>query len=327
MVSDEFADRVLGRRVDLLAMIEEGLPELDYLQASHGMLLRGRRHLVAAPRKAGKSISMLSHLVRMAQAGARIVVLDRENGAVLYASRLDQIFASLDLDYEKRKAISNRLIYLDFPRLGLDDGEDLARFVTDETADLVVFDAQRMFLSDMGLKEDDSDDYARFMRSAVEPLFEAEIATLILDNTGHGTNSRSRGSSAKGDLNEVLFTLKVEEDFSEHKRGRVRLVLAPGASRFGNHGSWLMSIGDAHFGPWRQDDPAVGAPTSSAPNLERARALLLDQVRANPGASREAAVRACKGGGVGDQKLREALSALIDDGDVVLRGKGLHAAS
>ena len=77
-----------------------------------------------------------------------------------------------------------------------------------EGADLVIFDSQRRFLTDLGLDEDSSDDYAKFAAATIDAfLFEVGIATLIEDNTGHVQKDRGRGSSAKADLNEVSFIL------------------------------------------------------------------------------------------------------------------------
>jgi len=53
-------------------------------------------------------------------------------------------------------------------------------------------------------------------------------------------------------LNEVLFTLKTETEFSRNRQGKLRLVLEPGNSRFGNEGVWEMHIGGGAFSPWRQ---------------------------------------------------------------------------
>src|SRR5690242_2494834 len=75
-----FAARVESRRVDLVQLIGQGLPPIEYLPASDEMLRRGRRHHIAAPRKQGKSIAILAHLVDMALENASVVVLDRENG-------------------------------------------------------------------------------------------------------------------------------------------------------------------------------------------------------------------------------------------------------
>jgi hypothetical protein len=252
-----FAARVAATRVDLLERISLGIPPIDYLPASDGMLVRGKRHLLAAPKKQGKTISKLVHWTTMACAGARVVILDRENGANLYAGRLEAIIAALNLDGDARNRLAQNLVYHEFPRLRVHDGDELVSMCAG--ADVVVFDSQRMFLTDFGLGEDASDDYAKFVGAAIDPLFRAGIATVILDNTGHEETKRSRGSSAKGDLNEVLFTLEVVEPFDLDMTGRVRLEITD--SRFGNAGRWEMAIGGGVFEPWRsvsRDDGESG---------------------------------------------------------------------
>src|SRR4051794_14650131 len=49
-----FEARVAAREVDLVKLVEEGLPPVEYLPASEGMLIRGKRHLIVAPFKTGK---------------------------------------------------------------------------------------------------------------------------------------------------------------------------------------------------------------------------------------------------------------------------------
>ncbi len=250
--NSDFESRVLSKRVDLVTRIEEGLPPIAYLPESDGMLIRGKRHIIAAPRKEGKSIAMLVHWARMALAEAHVIVLDRENGANEYARRLDAIMAAWGLGQRDKTRLKRKLHYYEFPHLRPEDGPELTELAAG--ADIVCFDSQRMFLTDFNLKEGDADDYSEFMSYAIEPLFKAGIATVILDNTGHTDKSRSRGTSAKGDLNEVLFTLKAEEGFSVNRQGKLRLTLAPGSSRFGNEGEWVMHIGGGAFSPWQRAD-------------------------------------------------------------------------
>lgn len=240
-----FAARVTATRVDLAARIRDGIPPIDYLPASEGMLIRGKRHQIAAPKKEGKSITMLVHWVTMVQAGASVLILDRENGANLYASRLEQIVDALELDAD---ALTDKLIYHEFPRLRDTDGNDLAAMCAQ--ADIVVFDSQRMFLTDLDLDEDSSNDYATFVGIAIDPLFRAGIATCILDNTGHVETKRTRGSSAKGDLNEIIYTLEATEPFGLTTIGKVKLEITD--SRFGTAGTWEMTIGAGTFQPWQR---------------------------------------------------------------------------
>lgn len=244
-----FEARVVAREVDLIGLIRDGIPPIDYLPQSEGMLIRGKRHLIAAPRKEGKSLAMLVHWTRMALAGGRIRVFDRENGKAEYARRLDDIGQAWGLSSRHKATIRSNLHYHEFPSLRPADGPLLVGLCAKD--DVVVFDSQRMFLTDFDLKESDSDDYSAFMAYAIDPLFQAGIATVILDNTGHTEQSRARGASAKGDLNEVLFTLKTEKDFSRTRQGKVTLKLAPGDSRFGNEGEWAMHLGGGAFSEWQ----------------------------------------------------------------------------
>lgn len=245
-----FAARVGATFVNLIERIRQGIPPIDYLPASEGMLVRGRRHQITAPKKEGKSLAMLVHWVTMALAGATVAILDRENGADLYARRLEAIIDALGLEDEEREEIAERLLYYEFPRLRTSDADELVEFFTG--ADLVVFDSQRMFLTDLGLTENSADDFATFAVSTIDPLFRNGIASAMLDNTGHTDEDRSRGTAAKGDLFEVLLKLKAKKKFDLETEGLVRLTIT--ATRFGNTGSWDMRIGGGHFEGWRARD-------------------------------------------------------------------------
>lgn len=244
-----FKARVVDRRVNLLERIQNGVPPINYLPASHGMLVRGKRHQIVAPKKTGKSFAMLVHWVDMAQAGAIIIILDRENGADLYAQRLQLVLQARHLTPPEQEEVNALIGYFEFPRLTHHDHDELVTAFGH--ADIVVFDSQRMFLSDLGLEENSSDDYAKFAAAALDPLFRNGIATLVLDNSGHDDTKRSRGSSSKGDLNEVLFSLRQAEGFDQDTEGRV--VLTVEDSRFGNRGSWEMRIGAGVFDPWKAE--------------------------------------------------------------------------
>jgi hypothetical protein len=246
-----FADRVVARCVNLIEAIERGLPPLDFLPASAEMLIRGKRHMIAAPYKEGKSIAALVHVVDMVLAGAEVAILDRENGAQLYAARLRDILEARDLTAEQRSQLWAKLSYYEFPTIRREDEPELVAHFRGQ--DLVVFDSQRMFLSDLGLKEGDSDDYAEFMAAVVDPLFRAGVATLLLDNTGHTEKTRARGSSSKGDLNEVLFSLKTLIPFDVFRVGEVRLKVE--RSRFGNVGEWTMALGGGTYGSFGGGGP------------------------------------------------------------------------
>lgn len=259
-----FESRVASRRVDLLERIEQGIPPLEYLPASEGRLIRGRRHQWVAPKKTGKSLGALVHTVDMVLAGATVVIFDRENGADLYARRLEAIIDARELDHGPQDQIRRKLAYYEFPRFRFGDENDLVQLCT--AADLVVFDSQRMFLTDLGVGEDSSDDYSLFMAATIDPLFRARIATLVLDNSGHTDPKRGRGSSSKGDLQEILFALETVQDFDLYTTGLLRLEITD--SRFGNHGRWELELGGGRFGSWEPADHAARTNTDEARRLD-----------------------------------------------------------
>lgn len=303
-----FAARVGSRERDLVQLVEEGLPPLEFLPASVDMLVRGKRHLVAAPHKTGKSIGMETHWVDMALAGGRVAILDRENGADIYASRLSDILDARKLKKVDREKVRSGLAYYEFPQLGRDDATAMAEHFA--TCDLVVFDAQRMFLSDFGLKEADSDDYAQFMFFAVDPLFRAGIATLILDNTGHNEKTRSRGSSAKGDLNEVLFSMDTLDEFDLYRQGRLRLRIE--RSRFGTRGDWTMQIGGGTYGGW--------LPVEERPAREDFRRAVLAGLAEGQALGQDKLITAARKAGVkiGTSEARQLLGQYVADASVPL---------
>ncbi len=241
-----FAARVTSRQVNLVEIIDKGLPPIEFLPASDGMLVRGKRHLVSAPAKEGKSLGMLVQWVDMALAGATVALLDRENGQDIYARRLRDVLEARSLSAADRALVGAALRYFDFPTLKRGDAEALVAGLAD--VDLVVLDAQRMFLTDLGFGESEADDYAAFMADLIDPLFRAGIATLILDNTGHKEKTRARGASAKGDLNEVLFSIKTTAEFDLYRTGSMTLKVE--RSRFGNTGQWTLDLGGGAFGSW-----------------------------------------------------------------------------
>ncbi len=280
-----FNARVISRRVDLVALIRTGIPPREYHAHSAGMFVRGKRITIAAPRKSGKSLACLAHWVRMVLAGERVAILDRENGGDEYSRRLDQIMDAWQLGAAERDLVAANLIYIEHPRLRRGDYADLVRYFAEELAvDLVCFDSQRMFLSDFGLKEKDSDDYTTFMDQAVDPLAIAGVTTVTLDNTGHGDQKRGRGTASKGDLNEILFYLEGVVPFDKATTGEIKLVIDD--SRFGDSGSWTMQIGGGVFGEWRSSADRVAAAIEQKPDFPSAVIDALKTAGAPMGASK-----------------------------------------
>jgi AAA domain/IclR helix-turn-helix domain len=253
--------------VNLVQLIQEGIPEREWLPASEGLLAAGRRHLCAAPAKTGKSLAWLVHAVNIVLAGGSVVILDRENGAEEYARRLSDVLEAKDASEADWAAVDKRLTYCQWPLVRMTDAEreDYVAWLK-ARAGLVIFDSSRKFLDHLALGESSSDDYGQFMDALVDPLMAAGVATLILDNTGHEETGRARGTSSKADLQEVVLTLEQAEPFDYFTAGRVALNVTH--TRLGDSGSrWLMKLGGGTYG-------AFAAVQGSAPLPEKAQRLV-----------------------------------------------------
>ena len=304
-----FEQRVIGQRRDLIGIMEDGVPEQAYVPGSADMLVVGKRHLVAAPPKSAKSFGFGTIMgLDICLAGGRVAILDRENGAEVYAQRLLDVCEARGLDHDQRARVRDNLDYFEFPSLKRVDGDDLAAVF--EGYALVIYDSSRMFLSQWGLKEDLADDYAKWMELGVQPLFLAGVATLILDNTGHGDQTRGRGSAAKGDLNEIMFSLKVEEPFDLNRRGRVRARVE--LSRFGTSGDWALELGGGHYGSWASTK-AQPAPDAGA--FPAAVLAVLGEADGPLGMDRIIAAVRGRGVAMRTDRARAALDALAADAE------------
>jgi Winged helix-turn-helix DNA-binding len=249
-----FTSRFSGTKVSLLDLSEEDLLPPETLPGSNGVIIKGARHLWPMERKGGKSLATLVTSVDMVLEGCRVVILDRENGFRRYGLRLKDIVTARDYGAKDRDLIRRGLSYYNFPQIRRGDRRDFVQELG--SADLVVFDSSRAFLSSLGLEEDSSDQYATFMGGVIDPLFEKGVSTLILDNTGHSDKTRGRGTSSKGDLNEQLFTSEKSKDFDRDTTGEVALEVE--ASRDGVPGRWTMALGGNVYGSWeRSDGPAI----------------------------------------------------------------------
>ena len=195
-------------RVDLIEMIENGIPERQFVPGTGGALVKGKRHHIAASAKTGKSLAIgIVLAVDVVFAGGAVVVLDRENGSDEYARRLGSVLDARKATKEQRELVRANYRYHVWPVLKLEWGTEPDYPAAFSGADLVIFDSTRKFLTSVGLEENVSDDYSKFAELLVDPLTHAEIASMLLDNAGHEEN-RARGSSSKGDLCDVMFTLQ-----------------------------------------------------------------------------------------------------------------------
>ena len=237
------AAALTASRVDLLDVIDAGIPEREWVPGSP-IFQRGRRYLFPGAAGSCKSLAELVQAVDMVAAGATVAIIDVENGGDEYARRLADVLA--DRPAEVREAVAERLRYYAWPSLSLEwSADEWAAALAG--CDLVIFDSSRLVLSSVGLAEDKADDYAHFVAKLILPLTRAGITTAILDNTGWG-GDHARGSSAKRDLCEVEYAVKRNGRVYLENTGEVEFSLA--RSRFPEQSPRLvMEIGGGTYGP------------------------------------------------------------------------------
>jgi hypothetical protein len=317
------ADVLAESRVDLGEMIRIGIPPRKFVPGSGGALVPGKRHHIGAPSKEGKSLSIGTvAAVDIVTAGGVVAVLDRENGADEYARRLEQVLDARKVSDEERKPIYANYRYHAWPTLKLEWGNDPGPYVRAFAGiDVVIFDSVRKFLTSAGMKEDSSDDYSDFTDALIDPLWAANIATVMLDNEGH-RRGRVRGTTSKPDYCDVMFSLERAEEYSLVKAGRLEMNCTH--SRFGElTGTWALDLGGGTYGHWRQlevkDRPSTPKDGDDW-RPTRLMAQFAGVLERDPGLSFNGACKA-----IGKAKgayLRRAMDALIKDGYVRVEPDG-----
>lgn len=300
-------------RVDLIELRRRGVPPRDFVPGARGWLAKGKRHHLAAVRKTGKSLGVgVVAAVDIVAAGGVVVVLDRENGADEYARRLDAVLTGRRASAACEERVRRNLRYHAWPTLKLEWGRHDSYPQAFAGTDLVIFDSSRKFLTSVQLKEDLSDDYSAFTEALIDPLSRAGTSTLILDNTGHGDQGRSRGSSAKGDLADVTFVMKELAPFSETRAGRLQLEVSE--SRFGDvEGRWTLDLGDGAYGTWQRPGGAL-PPAAREDLLALTRNVLIEADGALGVGKIKKAIRAIDGAPkFSNDKLEQALPAWAVD--------------
>lgn len=249
-------DALAASRVDLIERIREGIPEREFVPGGAPWLIAGKRYLIPAPAGTGKSLLGLVVALGVVEAGGTAAVLDVENGADEYARRLEDALASRGGESgEMADSCVERLRYFEWPALRVTWGAAEWAAALDG-ADLVIFDSSRLVLSAAGLAEDSNDDYSTFVSALLIPLARAGVTTLVLDNMGHEERERARGASAKADLNEVVYVVKVGAEFDRDRAGHLRLVRR--RTRFAElPGELHVPLGGGAYGPAQAVEPGT----------------------------------------------------------------------
>lgn len=298
-------------RVDLVEMIRDGVPEPTFVPGCEPWLRRGKRYLSFGPAGDGKSLAWLVVAVTAVEAGAKVVILDVENGCEEYAARLADVLDARDPDGSLSDAVQERLSYHAWPSLSLGwKAEDWAAAI--DGAELVIFDSSRMVLTSIGVGEDKSDDYAKFVDGLLIPLSKSGTTTVVLDNTSHADPSRTRGTITKTDLNEVAYRLVVGAPFDRERTGTVRLIRR--RTRFSGLPAELrIDLGGGVYSAPVVPD-AIGAPVPVDFRPTRLMERFSRAIEATPGMSQNGLLREVKGG---KQVAKiQAIRALILEGYV-----------
>jgi hypothetical protein len=270
-------EALVRSRVDLIGLIEAGIPPREFVAGADPLPRRKRAHIAAAA-KSGKSLGIgVVTAIDIIEAGGMVVILDRENGPDEYARRLEAVLDARHVTGEPRQRIRAKLRYYAWPSMSLSWRDDPAYPAEFAGADVVIFDSSRSHTAPLGLTEDASDDWAAFTTALVDPLMQAGITTVTLDNMGHEEKGRPRGTSAKEDLCDIAYTMKVGTPFSSTLAGRLELRCS--RSRIGEitvGDMWRMELGGGHYGSWQRverasaDERAAFRPTAIMEKVSRA---------------------------------------------------------
>lgn len=294
--------------VNLVELIKHGIPEREYVPGCEGWLRQGKRYLMPAPAGTGKTLAWLVIATGIIENGGTVAILDVENGADEYAFRLQCILNATGNDALAENC-RQRLHYYEWPRLSLDwEAQELV--ATMAGADVVIFDSSRLALTQLGLDEDRSGDYADFVNALLLPLAKAGITTVVLDNTGHADGDRARGTKAKEDLNEIVYRLKAIRTVDIDITGTLQLKLT--RTRFGGlHRKLEMQVGGGVYEMPRPVEDSHDEQGGWRPTILMER--VADYLAEHPGANARA-IREDVRGDHGTKAL--ALKQLIKEGFV-----------
>ncbi len=290
---------MLGQPVDLLA-IDTSKPR-PWTPGAKRLIRPGLRSLWFGARGSGKSIAALILSVQVVEAGGSVLYADFENGPRRQAERLEAIL--LDRPAATRAAIAERLDYRPNPRLGkLADAQAIDEWAAQFTGrDLAVIDSTARALGQLGLDENSTPDFGRFMVSYVDPPARQGTAVTLLDNTGWAEADRSRGASGKWDMVELVYKI-TGTDFAPDKAGTVTLERT--RSRDGDEARQLI----AHVGDGTYSE--IHLPEQSERQTYVVEAILA-HLEEHPGASTE---EVAKGIGIRKAECRSQLANLETPG-------------
>lgn len=221
---DNIVTRNADNRVVWRELLSKPLPPPDWLWEP--FIERGKATALVAGGKDGKSLLVQEAACAMATGRQSFGVKGAERRRVLY---IDMENADRDLQervlnfgYGSDDGLDDGLFYYQFPSIGYlnteKGGNELLELAEHHDADLVVIDTLSRVVEG---EENDSTTYRGFYDHAGRPLKRAKRAVLRLDHTGHA-GSHARGSSAKNDDVDDVWTMKSSGDFLNLERTHSR---------------------------------------------------------------------------------------------------------
>ncbi len=291
--------KMLGESVDLLS-IDASEPRA-WTPGGERIMRPGLRFIWFGSRGSGKSLAALIVSDQIIEAGGSVLYVDFENGARRQAERLNSILE--DRPPVARERFAERFDYRPDVRLGqITDSYERAEWVAPFAGrDLVIVDSTARALAQLGLDENSTPDFGKFMANYVDPIAQQGSAVLLLDNTGWSETDRSRGASGKWDMAELVYKVTAT-DFAPDKAGTITLDRV--RSRDGDEAYQLV----AHVGEGSYS-------TIHRPELSERQAAVIEALLAyleqHPGSTTE---EVSKGIGIRKAECRSQLADLETPG-------------
>jgi hypothetical protein len=199
------------------------IPEGEDCQfSSTGVLLDVGVHRIAGAPGTGKTRYAYWEVIDRVMSGQKWAILDAEMGQIRYKRTMKQLGAT--------DQILNSINYMDALEFGVPDilehGRALSRLLQRDGYHGILYDSQIAFLGASGISENDAHDVRNWTMSA-----SGVPCAIILDHTGHGNDSRGRGTSDKPAGCDVDLILRAVKPFTMEFSGGISITV--NKDRFG----------------------------------------------------------------------------------------------
>ena len=193
-----------------------------------GLIYRGRRHMLSGPPESLKTLVAALAALEAIRGGENVAYIDFENGPYGFRQILADVGAS-------KTEIENGLIYL--PAENPPDAADIT-WLLDEEVTLVVIDSGAGAYNISSLDDGKRGDVEAFAQLWIDPLWRAEITSIVLDHVVKNQDSRGKwaiGSERKSGSVDVHLGLDVPEGKQLTRGGEGVVKVNVGKDRPGFH--------------------------------------------------------------------------------------------